>query len=99
MAIAVALAIVVTQPAPAQLPLLPKINLETFQLDRNLNDSVISACVRLDGRCIFELSDQKSSLSQRIKYTEERLNIMPSRLPKRSKMVLGKSDKKDKLLF
>ncbi|MEM8721388.1 MAG: mechanosensitive ion channel family protein [Cyanobacteria bacterium P01_G01_bin.39] len=72
-AIAVAIAVIVTSPAVAQLPLLPKINLETFKLDRNLTDSVISACVRLDGRCIFELSDQKSNLAQRINYTEQRL--------------------------
>ncbi|MGB5713669.1 MAG: mechanosensitive ion channel family protein, partial [Waterburya sp.] len=71
--IAMALAIVFVNPAQARLPLLPEINLETFKLDHNLTDSVISACVRLDGRCIFELSDQKSNLAQRIKYTEERL--------------------------
>ena len=69
----VALMIIFVNPAQAQLPLLPKINLETFKLDRNLTDKITSACVRLDGRCIFELSDQKSSLTQRIKYTEERL--------------------------
>ena len=72
-AIVVALTIIFVNPAQAQLPLLPKINLETFKLDRNFTDKITSACVRLDGRCIFELSDQKSSLTQRIKYTEERL--------------------------
>ena len=60
-------------PSLAQLPLLPKIELETFKLDRNLNNTVISACVRLDGRCLFELSDQKSNLAARIRYTEDRL--------------------------
>jgi len=73
MAIAIMLTVIFTSPVRSQLPLLPKINLETFKLDRNLTDSVTSACVRLDGRCIFELSEQKSSLAQRIKYTEERL--------------------------
>ena len=73
MGILMALTIVFATPVLAQLPLLPKINLETFKLDRNLDNSVISACVRLDGRCIFELADQKSNLSKRIKYTEERL--------------------------
>lgn len=72
-AIAVALAIVFAEPSLAQLPLLPKINLETFKLDLDPRDTVISACVRLDGRCVFELSDRKSDLAQRIKYTEERL--------------------------
>lgn len=61
-------------PVEAQLPLLPEINLETFKLDADLTDTTISACVHLDGRCVFELSDQKSSLEQRIKYTEARLS-------------------------
>ncbi len=73
MAIAVAVTIIFINPSQAQLQLLPKINLETFKLDPNFTDKVISACVRLDGRCVFELSDQKSNLTQRIKYTEERL--------------------------
>jgi moderate conductance mechanosensitive channel len=72
-AIAIALMSITVRPSLAQLPLLPKINLETFKLDRNLTDTVISACVRLDGRCVFELSDQKSNLAKRITYTEERL--------------------------
>jgi moderate conductance mechanosensitive channel len=73
-AIAITLMSITVRPSLAQLPLLPKINLETFKLDRSLTDTVISACVRLDGRCVFELSDQKkSNLTKRIKYTEERL--------------------------
>ena len=80
-AIALALTIIGVNPATAQLPVLPKIKLETFKLDSNLKDAVISACVRLDGRCVFELSDRKSNLAQRIKYTEERLaNIKKSYL-------------------
>lgn len=72
-AIAVFLIVIVAHPTRAQLPLLPKINLETFKLDRNSADTSISACVRLDGRCVFELSDRPSNLPKRIKYTEERL--------------------------
>ncbi len=66
MAIAVAVTIIFISPAQAQLPLLPKINLETFKLDPNFTDKITSACVRLDGRCIFELSDHKPNLTQRI---------------------------------
>lgn len=73
MAIALVSIVLQSAPASAQLPLLPKINLETFKIDRNLNDPVISACVRLDGRCVFELSDRKSNLPQRISYTQDRL--------------------------
>ena len=73
MAIAMILVVVATHPAQAQLPLLPKINLETFKLDRDSANTTISACVRLDGRCVFELLDRQANLSKRIKYTEERL--------------------------
>ncbi len=72
-AIAIALTIIVAHPVQGQLPLLPKINLETFKLDRNSGNINVSACVRLDGRCVFELSDRPSNLPKRIKYTEERL--------------------------
>ncbi len=73
LAIAVALTTILINSSQAQLPLLPKINLENFKLDPKFTDRITSACVRLDGRCIFELSDQKSNLAQRIKYTEARL--------------------------
>ena len=60
-------------PVWAQLPLLPELNLETLKPDRSA-DTRISACVHLDGHCVFELSDQKSTLGQRIKYTEKQLS-------------------------
>ncbi len=60
-------------PIWAQLPLLPKLNLETLKLDSDSTSTTLSACVYLDGRCVFELSDQKADLGQRIKYTEEKL--------------------------
>ncbi len=72
-AITITVTTILVNSSQAQLPLLPKINLETFKLDHNVTDKITSACVRLDGRCIFELSDQKSNLAQRIKYTEARL--------------------------
>ena len=72
--ITIVLVNIFSTPVEAQLPLLPEINLETLKLDSNLTDNTISACVHLDGRCVFELSDQKSSLGQRIKYTEAQLS-------------------------
>ncbi|MEM8828491.1 MAG: mechanosensitive ion channel family protein [Cyanobacteria bacterium P01_G01_bin.19] len=72
--VAIALVIILASSSQAQLPFLPKINLDTFSLDRNSRDAPISACVRLDGRCVFELSDRPSNLANRIKYTEERLS-------------------------
>lgn len=60
-----------TIPVRAQLPLLPKINLEI--LNQNSGKTLISSCVRLDGICVFEILDQKSNLPQRIEFTEKRL--------------------------
>ena len=57
----------------AQLPWLPQITWETFRFNQNPDNAVVSACVRLDGRCVFSILDQKANLAQRIKYTEERL--------------------------
>ena len=62
------------QPAmEAQLPFLPQITWETFKFNQNPNNNLVSACVRLDGRCVFNLVDRQSDITQRIKYTESRL--------------------------
>lgn len=70
---AIAFSVIFTLPVAAQLPFLPKINLETLRLNQNSNDTMVSGCVRLDGLCVFEILDQKALLSQRIKFTEQRL--------------------------
>jgi moderate conductance mechanosensitive channel len=70
---AIALYSIWATPVLAQLPLLPKLNLESLKLDSYFNQTMVSACVRLDGRCVFELSDSKSSLEKRIKYSQEQL--------------------------
>ena len=59
--------------ARSQLPFLPQISWEIFKFDRNLDNALISACVRLDGRCIFDILDRKDNLAQRIEFTEQRL--------------------------
>ncbi|MEL7420784.1 MAG: mechanosensitive ion channel family protein [Cyanobacteria bacterium J06555_3] len=64
---------VLTIPVQAQLPFLPKIDLETFKLNQNSSETLVAGCVRLDGLCIFEILDRKPNLSQRIKFTEKRL--------------------------
>ncbi|MGF1590910.1 MAG: mechanosensitive ion channel family protein [Pleurocapsa sp.] len=63
----------VTASVRAQLPFLPQINWETFNFNQNPDNAVVSACVRLDGRCIFRLLGRRSNLTQRVRYTEERL--------------------------
>ena len=70
---AIALTALFALPVRGQLPFLPKIELETFKLTQNSTNPLVSACVRLDGLCVFEILDQKDNLSQRIKFTEERL--------------------------
>ena len=61
-------------PAEAQLPFLPQISWETLNFNQNPENNITSACVRLDGRCVFNIVDRQSNLAQRVKYTEERLN-------------------------
>ena len=60
-------------PAQAQLPFLPQINWETLNFNQNPENIMTSGCVRLDGRCVFNLVDRRSDLAQRVKFTEERL--------------------------
>ncbi len=81
-------------PIWSQLPLLPKLNLETFKLDSATNTKV-SACVYLDGRCLFELSDRKSNLGQRIKYIEERLSEIKDIYLKSNQAQLNVSSRGD----
>ena len=65
-------------PASAQLPFLPQINWETFNFNQNPENIVDSACVRLDGRCVFNIVDRRSNLAQRVKFTEQRLEDIAS---------------------
>lgn len=70
---AIAFNAVLATPAWSQLPFLPQISWETLKLNQNPNDVVVSACVRLYGNCIFEILDTRANISQRIRFTEERL--------------------------
>ena len=57
----------------AQLPFLPQISWEIFKFNQDLDNAVVSACVRLDGRCIFDILDGRNNLAPRIEHTEQRL--------------------------
>ena len=72
-AIALTLILLSSIPVRAQLPLLPQINWQTFNFNRNPENNIVSACIRLDGRCVFNILDRRGDLAQRVKYTEERL--------------------------
>lgn len=71
--ISLSISLLASSAVEAQLPFLPQITWETFKFNQNPNNAVVSACVRLDGRCVFSILDRKTNLAQRIKYTEERL--------------------------
>ena len=72
---AIFLASSIVSPVQAQLPLLPDLNLPTPNLlNQNSDDQVVSGCIRLDGRCLFKIADQKSDLPNRITGIEQRLN-------------------------
>lgn len=61
-------------PVQAQLPFLPSINLQTFRLNQSPENIIASACIRLDGRCLFRITDRQSNLSFRINQIEQRIN-------------------------
>lgn len=62
-------------PVQAQLPLLQDLNLPAPNLlNQNSDNQVVSGCIRLDGRCLFKIADQKSNLPDRINGIEQRLN-------------------------
>lgn len=65
----------VASPVQAQLPLLQDLNLPAPNLlNQNSDNQVVSGCIRLDGRCLFKIADQKSNLPDRINGIEQRLN-------------------------
>ncbi|MGV2828828.1 mechanosensitive ion channel family protein [Myxosarcina sp. GI1(2024)] len=74
--IAIALNLVLTVPGRSQRLFLPQINWQTIRSLQNQDSVLISGCVRLDGRCIFEIFDRHANMSQlsrRIQYSEQQL--------------------------
>jgi small conductance mechanosensitive channel len=62
-------------PAQAQLPSLKDLNLQPSNLlEQKSDNQVVSGCIRLNGRCVFKIADQKSDLPNRINDIEQRLN-------------------------
>ncbi|MEQ9234947.1 mechanosensitive ion channel family protein [Coleofasciculus sp. E2-BRE-01] len=70
----IALAGWVISPVQAQIPGLPNVNIPTPNpLKQSSEDAVISECVRLDGRCLFEIAAPTSQFPQRMQEIEQRL--------------------------
>jgi small conductance mechanosensitive channel len=64
-----------TSPAIAQFTLLQDLNLRPPNLlNQTQNNQTVSRCIRLDGRCLFEIADQRSDISRRAEGIEQRLN-------------------------
>jgi small conductance mechanosensitive channel len=62
-------------PAQAQFPTIPDLNRFTPNLLQQSTDhQVTSGCIRLDGRCLFEVAAPTSELQDRINGIEQRLN-------------------------
>jgi moderate conductance mechanosensitive channel len=62
-------------PTKAQFPSFQDLNLRPPNLlNPSQSNQVVTRCVRLDGRCLFEIADQKSDISRRVEGIEQRLN-------------------------
>lgn len=61
-------------PVQAQLPLLPDLNQQAESLlNSNSGDKIVSSCIWLDGRCIFQVAAQKSLLPGRKQEIQQNL--------------------------
>jgi small conductance mechanosensitive channel len=66
-------------PVKAQLPSLQDLNLQPPNLlNQDQNDQVVSGCIRLDGRCLFEVAAPKSDINNRIEDIDQRLSDISS---------------------
>ena len=66
-------------PVKAQLPSIQDLNLQTPNLlNQDQNNQVVPGCIRLDGRCLFEIASPKSDLNSRIEDIEQRLSDISS---------------------
>ncbi|NEQ78655.1 MAG: hypothetical protein F6K23_40120 [Okeania sp. SIO2C9] len=62
-------------PVEAQLPLLLDLNQQTQSLlNSNSEDKIVSGCIWLNGRCIFQIAAQKSLLPGRKQEIQQNLN-------------------------
>ncbi len=61
-------------PVQAQLPFLPSINFQTFRLNQNPDSIIASACIRLDGNCLFRITERQANISFRVGQIEQRID-------------------------
>ena len=66
----------VVSPVQAQI-FLPDLRFPTSNpLTHSASETLVTGCIRLDGRCAFKIADQKSDLSRRIDIIEPRLDTV-----------------------
>ena len=77
---AIAIAGWITSPVQAQLPGFPNLNLPTpDSLKQKSEDTAVSDCLRLDGRCLFEIArTEDQPLAERIQGIDQRLQDITS---------------------
>lgn len=64
----------IVPPSQAQIPFLPNLDLQPGNfLEQNPEQAVISDCIRLDGRCLFEIAGIRSQLPDRKQVIERNL--------------------------
>ncbi|MGK7940138.1 MAG: mechanosensitive ion channel family protein [Crocosphaera sp.] len=66
-----------TLPAKAQpqlIPFLPQLNDTDSWLPQNSQDSNITTCIRLDGRCVFTITYPRSNIRERVDIIQTRLD-------------------------
>lgn len=66
-----------TLPAKAQpqlIPFLPELSDTNSWLPKNSQDTNVTTCIRLDGRCLFRITYPKSKIAERVEVIEDRLN-------------------------
>ncbi|ACK66730.1 MscS Mechanosensitive ion channel [Rippkaea orientalis PCC 8801] len=61
-------------PLNAQILVLPELNNTNTWLPTNNNSAEVSACIRLDGLCLFEVSATASDIAERVQQIEQRLH-------------------------
>lgn len=91
----VILATSIAFPAQAQFSFLQDLIPTSQLLNSYPNNPTVSACIRLDGRCLFKIADQKSDLPDRISSIEQRLNDVSSLYFKQNSSPLKIRSSKD----
>ncbi|GAB4245455.1 MAG: mechanosensitive ion channel family protein [Stanieria sp.] len=79
---------VISLPVQAQLPGIRDLILDSDFLNQRTENPIEVACIRLDGRCLFQIAFPQSNLSERISEIQTRLNQIKTQYLKKNKPQL-----------